>query len=393
MLSAARGATTRQGDRGRAAASLFAPRTRCSTPSPPVSTTPTACIVADVYPAGEAPIDGVDKDAPRRRDQGARPPSRGRAALARDLAPMIARTGRARRLSSSSSAPARSRNGPMRCLANWPRRGSAHDVPDRRRDPARRLRGRRRVARAPCRMRLFAALISRSGVDDLSRRGRSLSADLLIVLGGPIGVYETDAYPFLVEEIAAIRAPSRAAKGRSLGVCLGAQLMAAALGARVAPGPGKEIGYAPVDADRAQAAPRRSRRLEGLPVLHWHGDNFELPPGAERLASTPLCPHPGVPRSARRALACSSMSRPIRHAIESLARSATRANSARPGSTRASCAPMRCAWRGDRDGGRGRSSSDGSRAHGRHELSQKRIRSAAEAGPARAVVVDAPLAP
>jgi GMP synthase (glutamine-hydrolysing) len=114
-------------------------------------------------------------------------------------------------------------------------------------------------------------------------------SDLLIILGGPIGVYETETYPFLVEEIAAIAA--RLAERRpTLGVCLGAQLMAAALGARVAPGPGKEIGYAPVELTTA-ALKTPLATIAGLSVLHWHGDAFDLPQGAERLASTKLCPN------------------------------------------------------------------------------------------------------
>jgi GMP synthase (glutamine-hydrolysing) len=126
-----------------------------------------------------------------------------------------------------------------------------------------------------------------AGVEDLSA-GAVMAADLLIVLGGPIGVYETDAYPFLVQEIADVRRRLDRRKP-ILGVCLGAQLMAAALGARVAPGPGKEIGYAPIDlTDVARASPLA--RLDGLPVLHWHGDNCDLPAGAEPLAATPLCP-------------------------------------------------------------------------------------------------------
>ncbi len=126
-----------------------------------------------------------------------------------------------------------------------------------------------------------------AGVDDLAAEA-VLSADLMIVLGGPIGVYETDAYPFLVQEIARVRRRLERQKP-ILGVCLGAQLMAAALDARVAPGPGKEIGYGPVElTDAGRAAPLA--RLDGLPVLHWHGDNCDLPAGAERLASTRLCP-------------------------------------------------------------------------------------------------------
>jgi GMP synthase (glutamine-hydrolysing) len=115
-----------------------------------------------------------------------------------------------------------------------------------------------------------------------------LAADLVIVLGGPIGVYERDAYPFIVGEIAAISARLQAGKPM-LGICLGAQMMAAALGAPVAPGPVKEIGYAPLaltEAGRASAlAP-----LGGAAVLHWHGDNCDLPAGCQQLASTPNCP-------------------------------------------------------------------------------------------------------
>jgi GMP synthase (glutamine-hydrolysing) len=118
---------------------------------------------------------------------------------------------------------------------------------------------------------------------------RIRACDLLIVLGAPIGVYETEAYPFLVEEIAAI-GRRLAARRPTLGVCLGAQLMAATLGASVEPGLGKEIGYAPVElVSAAKASPLAA--IEGLNVLHWHGDAFDLPNGAERLAATTLCPN------------------------------------------------------------------------------------------------------
>jgi GMP synthase (glutamine-hydrolysing) len=115
-----------------------------------------------------------------------------------------------------------------------------------------------------------------------------LAPDLLIVLGGPIGVYETDTYPFIADEIAAIAARLSAGKP-TLGICLGAQMMAAALGARVAPGPVKEIGWAPLqlsaEGEKSLLAP-----LGTTPVLHWHGDNCELPAGCTKLASTQNCP-------------------------------------------------------------------------------------------------------
>src|ERR1700727_2302898 len=115
------------------------------------------------------------------------------------------------------------------------------------------------------------------------------SPDLVIVLGGPIGVYEANAYPFIVHEVAAIAARIAADKP-ILGICLGAQMMAAALGAPVAPGPVKEIGWAPLTLTPAGQASVVAP-LATTPVLHWHGDNCDLPTGCERLASTP--PFPG----------------------------------------------------------------------------------------------------
>jgi len=115
-----------------------------------------------------------------------------------------------------------------------------------------------------------------------------LGPDLLIVLGGPIGVYERDAYPFIVDEIAAIAARLEADKPM-LGICLGAQMMAAALGAGVAPGPVKEIGCAPLMLT-AEGRASALGPLGATPVLHWHGDNCELPKGCTRLASTQHCP-------------------------------------------------------------------------------------------------------
>jgi GMP synthase (glutamine-hydrolysing) len=112
------------------------------------------------------------------------------------------------------------------------------------------------------------------------------------VLGGPIGVYETDIYPFLLDEIALLRERLQK-KLPVLGICLGAQLMAAALGAKVYPGHGKEIGWAPVFPPAAAAQENILAALfaEGVQVLHWHGDTFDLPAGVTHLASSALYPH------------------------------------------------------------------------------------------------------
>lgn len=125
-----------------------------------------------------------------------------------------------------------------------------------------------------------------AGVDDLSALD-SAKIDVAVVLGGPIGAYEDEAYPFLRHELGFLR--DRLTAGLpTLGICLGAQLMARALGARVYPGPAKEIGWARVDlTDAGKSGPLR--HLGEAPVLHWHGDTFDLPSGSELLASTELC--------------------------------------------------------------------------------------------------------
>jgi GMP synthase (glutamine-hydrolysing) len=112
--------------------------------------------------------------------------------------------------------------------------------------------------------------------------------DLLVVLGAPIGAYEDDLYPFLVAEIDFVSAWLKAGRP-TLGICLGAQLMARALGARVYPGRAKEIGWKVLTL--TQAGEESLAPLKALPVLHWHGDTFDLPEGAINLASTDICEH------------------------------------------------------------------------------------------------------
>lgn len=140
-------------------------------------------------------------------------------------------------------------------------------------------------------------------------RRQILDADLLVVLGGPIGVYETDDYPFLIHEIEALRTRLVARKP-TVGICLGAQLIATALGAKVAPGQnGSEIGWSPLHAPASsQLSGEKTTILDtktpvleafaplladGLEVLHWHGDTFEIPDGALPLASSAQYPNQG----------------------------------------------------------------------------------------------------
>lgn len=124
-----------------------------------------------------------------------------------------------------------------------------------------------------------------AATDDLAeaKRGRP---DLLVVLGGPIGAYQDDVYPFIRDELTVLE-DRLAADLPTLGICLGSQLMARALGARVFPGDHKEVGWGALTLTEAG---RRSCLAALAPdrtaVLHWHGDTFDLPAGATRLAST-----------------------------------------------------------------------------------------------------------
>lgn len=113
----------------------------------------------------------------------------------------------------------------------------------------------------------------------------------LVIMGGPMGVYEQDQHPFLSEEIELILHALRDGKP-VLGICLGSQLLAAALGSKVTKGRQKEIGWLPVTLTRDGA---KDPLLAGVPpsftALHWHGDVFELPRGSVSLASSALTAH------------------------------------------------------------------------------------------------------
>lgn len=115
--------------------------------------------------------------------------------------------------------------------------------------------------------------------------GDSCSPELLVILGGPIGAND-DTYPFLEHEQRFI-ARRLAGKLPTLGICLGAQLIAAALGGRVYPADTKEIGFSRLSLT-ADGLHSPLRHLDGVDVLHWHGDTYSLPAGATNLASTEL---------------------------------------------------------------------------------------------------------
>lgn len=131
------------------------------------------------------------------------------------------------------------------------------------------------------RVRYFEA-----GKDDLTK---ALSYEgLTIILGGPIGIYETEDYPFLQQEIDLLKV--RLEKNLpTLGICLGAQLIAHALGAKVYAGHAKEIGWSKLHLNAVAQNPLQA--IEDTEVLHWHGDTFELPTHAELLASSALYPN------------------------------------------------------------------------------------------------------
>jgi len=155
--------------------------------------------------------------------------------------------------------------------------------------------------------RLAAALAERGVSMDvrLLHAGAAVPSDLapdeiLIVMGGPMGVGDVadPRWPFLRQEIALLR-KLVVRNAPVLGICLGAQLLAAGAGARVYPNtrpgadgkpvPAREVGWGSVDLIGAEREPL----LAGLPphplVLHWHGDTFDLPIGAVLLASTAVC--------------------------------------------------------------------------------------------------------
>lgn len=113
--------------------------------------------------------------------------------------------------------------------------------------------------------------------------------DALIIMGGPMSIYEEDRFNWLAEEKAFILEAIE--KGKIvLGICLGSQLIAEALGAKVYPNNQKEIGW--FDVKQTEVG-KQNAVLKGIeerfPVFHWHGDTYDLPPAAEHLFYTDIC--------------------------------------------------------------------------------------------------------
>ena len=113
----------------------------------------------------------------------------------------------------------------------------------------------------------------------------------IVLMGGPMGVYDEDRYPYLVAENRLVQ-EALDADLPILGVCLGSQLIAKAAGARVFKGPRREIGWLPIRLTaEGEKDPVMGALREAPVVLHWHGDTFDLPEGAVHLASSERYPH------------------------------------------------------------------------------------------------------
>jgi GMP synthase (glutamine-hydrolysing) len=118
---------------------------------------------------------------------------------------------------------------------------------------------------------------------------KNANIDLLVVLGGPIGVYQDNEYPFIKTEINLLEERLKLDLP-TLGICLGSQLMARALGQKVYPNHSKEIGWSPLTlTQEGERSCIHYLGSEHTSMFHWHGDTFDLPSGASLLASTAIC--------------------------------------------------------------------------------------------------------
>lgn len=119
------------------------------------------------------------------------------------------------------------------------------------------------------------------------------AVDLLIIMGGPMNVYDRQVHPWLQDEIGWITGFIKTGKP-AIGICLGAQVLAHALGSEVYPGKDKEIGWydirflPPFDAHPVCREIPHVRK-----VFHWHGDTFHIPEGGIRIAASSLYPNQG----------------------------------------------------------------------------------------------------
>jgi GMP synthase-like glutamine amidotransferase len=125
----------------------------------------------------------------------------------------------------------------------------------------------------------------------------SVEYDTLVIMGGPMSVHDKKIYPYLTDEIEIINEFIHDGK-KILGVCLGAQLIAQALSEDVYIGNGKEIGWYDIEVTKEGKNDTRFSKLinpdkKSLTVFHWHGETFNIPSGAVRLASTELFPNQG----------------------------------------------------------------------------------------------------
>lgn len=115
--------------------------------------------------------------------------------------------------------------------------------------------------------------------------------DLLIIMGGSMGIYDEADYPWLIDEKKYLKDAIDTGKA-VLGICLGAQLLAGVLGAKVNRAKYKEIGWFPI---RKTEAGRSSTLLQSMPdrlnVFHWHGDQFDIPQGCVSFAESDACPN------------------------------------------------------------------------------------------------------
>ncbi len=125
-------------------------------------------------------------------------------------------------------------------------------------------------------------------------------ADTLVILGGYMSVNESDIYPYITREIELVK--DFISNGKKIfGVCLGAQIMAKALGARVYVGPEKEIGWYDIELLdeglrdprilKLATHPRAGDFWRKFKVFHWHGETFDMPQGAERIARSDIYPN------------------------------------------------------------------------------------------------------